>query len=226
MLLKRMASDLWLGWLIFIERSILSLDAVVSAVPVDVSIVVRQDMCRRIAPRRWTLNRRSDRGVSGSSVGRVLQKRQWNLRLSLKNLKSLQRDLKSPGLRKECVVSVTDQVILLAIAQRRDSFSFSFVGEDVVSTIWMHGTYWRSGMNVSYRCLQPGHVARDCKNEIVCTRCEQPGHRMRECKNEPICYKCKQVGHISSQCPNPMVCYNCGETGHKRSECPKAKSQE
>ena len=78
----------------------------------------------------------------------------------------------------------------------------------------------------SYRCLQPGHVARDCKNEIVCTRCEQPGHRMRECKNDPICYKCKQVGHISSQCPNPMVCYNCGETGHKRSECPKAKSQE
>ena len=65
----------------------------------------------------------------------MLQKRSWNLRLSLKSLKSLQRDLRSPRLMKEFAVSVTDLAILLAIAQRKDLFSFLFVGEDVVSTI-------------------------------------------------------------------------------------------
>ena len=76
--------------------------------------------------------------------------------------------------------------------------------------------------NTCYRCLQPGHLARDCQNEIVCSRCEQPGHKARECKNEPVCYRCKQSGHISSACPNPIVCYKCGQPGHKRSECTQA----
>ena len=73
--------------------------------------------------------------------------------------------------------------------------------------------------NVCYHCLQSGHLARDCKNEIVCSRCEQPGHKSRDCKNDPVCYKCKQSGHIASECTNPIVCYKCGQPGHKRSEC-------
>ena len=68
----------------------------------------------------------------------MLQKRWLNLRRSLKRLRSLrklQRDLRSPRLRRECVVSATSLVILLVIAPRRDLLMVSFVGEDVVSII-------------------------------------------------------------------------------------------
>ncbi|VDI40983.1 Hypothetical predicted protein [Mytilus galloprovincialis] len=33
------------------------------------------------------------------------------------------------------------------------------------------------------KCLQTGHVLRECPNEWVCTTCNNPGHKKAECPN-------------------------------------------
>lgn len=63
-----------------------------------------------------------------------------------------------------------------------------------------------------YRCLQFGHMARQCKSEVdrsaTCRRCGQDGHIARNCAKEPLCMFCrednpKSAGHIagSGKCP-------------------------
>ena len=37
--------------------------------------------------------------------------------------------------------------------------------------------------NVCFRCLQPGHRARECENDEVCHTCKKPGHR----RGDPEC---------------------------------------
>ncbi|VDI35725.1 Hypothetical predicted protein [Mytilus galloprovincialis] len=33
------------------------------------------------------------------------------------------------------------------------------------------------------KCLQTGHMLRECPNEWVCTKCNNPGHKKAECPN-------------------------------------------
>ena len=35
-----------------------------------------------------------------------------------------------------------------------------------------------------FKCLDSGHIAADCTEQIVCKRCLEPGHKQNECRNE------------------------------------------
>jgi hypothetical protein len=58
-----------------------------------------------------------------------------------------------------------------------------------------------------FRCLRFGHVRENCESEInredSCLRCCEPGHKARDCKNEPHCAACDQKGHRADDmaCP-------------------------
>lgn len=58
-----------------------------------------------------------------------------------------------------------------------------------------------------YRCLEFGHIARDCNNcdrSKLCRRCGETGHIAKTCEKEPKCMLCTgEQGHIagSSRCP-------------------------
>ncbi|KAJ8017604.1 Zinc finger CCHC domain-containing protein 12 [Holothuria leucospilota] len=43
----------------------------------------------------------------------------------------------------------------------------------------------RSDQRKCYRCLNYGHIARECKNEVTCLRCGKSGHIASRC-NEPL----------------------------------------
>ena len=36
-----------------------------------------------------------------------------------------------------------------------------------------------------YRCMEKGHMARDCKNEKACWKCVTKGHTYGECPQNP-----------------------------------------
>ena len=63
-----------------------------------------------------------------------------------------------------------------------------------------------------FRCLQFGHMARQCKSEVdrskTCRKCGQEGHIAKNCEGEPLCMFCKvgnpkSANHIagSGKCP-------------------------
>lgn len=61
-----------------------------------------------------------------------------------------------------------------------------------------------------FRCLEHGHLARDCKGEDrskLCRKCGEPDHLARDCKKAPCCMVCstenKKVPHVagSTKCP-------------------------
>ncbi|KAF4699784.1 hypothetical protein FOZ63_028576 [Perkinsus olseni] len=68
---------------------------------------------------------------------------------------------------------------------------------------------------VCLNCKRPGHIARECPNEIVCNKCGGPGHKAYECpeweersprKRPPKdCYICGELGHIAAECPNDGI---------------------
>ena len=59
--------------------------------------------------------------------------------------------------------------------------------------------------NTCLNCFQPGHMASECKNEIVCTRCKQSGHRWRQCPT---------LSHQGNTCSEEVVenQYTCSTT--------------
>src|ERR1700712_2871678 len=60
-----------------------------------------------------------------------------------------------------------------------------------------------------FRCLDFGHMAKDCKNtdrSKLCRRCGEEGHIAKDCQKDPRCMLCKEDSkkpHItgSSRCP-------------------------
>ena len=38
-------------------------------------------------------------------------------------------------------------------------------------------------------------------NAPVCWRCGEPGHKKRDCRNQPFCGKCRKEGHVPALCP-------------------------
>lgn len=57
-----------------------------------------------------------------------------------------------------------------------------------------------------FRCLEYGHVIRECKaanHGEICVKCGQNGHRAKDCPNESFCTKCNIKGHRPDQikCP-------------------------
>ena len=63
--------------------------------------------------------------------------------------------------------------------------------------------------NMCFRCLDFGHMAKDCKNtdrSKLCRRCGEEGHIAKDCQKDPRCMLCKEDSkkpHItgSSRCP-------------------------
>ncbi|PIK35254.1 putative cellular nucleic acid-binding protein-like isoform X2 [Apostichopus japonicus] len=100
-------------------------------------------------------------------------------------------------------------------------------------------------LDVCYTCGKPGHVARDCEEDVKCYSCGKTGHFARECPNENTgggsdrgdrggnharnseqkCYTCGQAGHMARDCNkgSSKDCYTCGQPGHISSSCPQAK---
>ncbi|KAF4724589.1 hypothetical protein FOZ62_005156, partial [Perkinsus olseni] len=62
-----------------------------------------------------------------------------------------------------------------------------------------------------YRCLQDGHPARDCTNDIGkkddrCSRCGNPTHGIDKCNVSitATCHRCGRQGHLAYVCPDPL----------------------
>ncbi|KAF4646708.1 hypothetical protein FOL47_005747, partial [Perkinsus chesapeaki] len=62
-----------------------------------------------------------------------------------------------------------------------------------------------------YRCLQDGHPARDCMNDVGkkedrCLRCGNPTHTIEHCNISTAvrCHRCGRDGHLAYVCPDPM----------------------
>ncbi|KAF4700413.1 hypothetical protein FOZ63_016346, partial [Perkinsus olseni] len=62
-----------------------------------------------------------------------------------------------------------------------------------------------------YRCLQDGHPARDCTQEIGkkddrCSRCGNPTHTIDKCNVSVTasCHRCGRQGHLAYVCPDPL----------------------
>lgn len=48
-----------------------------------------------------------------------------------------------------------------------------------------------------YRCLDQGHVVKDCTGKDcgnLCRKCCRPGHKSKECTETPRCILCQEVG--------------------------------
>jgi hypothetical protein len=74
--------------------------------------------------------------------------------------------------------------------------------------------------NAPRRCFRCrfGHVRENCENEInredSCLRCCEPGHKARDSKNEPHCAACNQKGHRAHE----MACQEYKSKWAKKSE--------
>ena len=61
--------------------------------------------------------------------------------------------------------------------------------------------------NMCFKCLQPGHLAKDCTNSAVCSRCSKE-HSFQECKSDSVkCIFCVRknrtdVSHPAYSCPH------------------------
>ncbi|EER06832.1 hypothetical protein Pmar_PMAR002201 [Perkinsus marinus ATCC 50983] len=62
-----------------------------------------------------------------------------------------------------------------------------------------------------YRCLQDGHPARNCTNDIGkkderCIRCGNPTHTIDKCNvsTTATCHRCGREGHLAYVCPDPL----------------------
>lgn len=73
-----------------------------------------------------------------------------------------------------------------------------------------------------YRCLELGHIRRNCTNDIKCTECYGWGHKARFCPFRQICSFCHQTGHLLDLCPQ-IRCNTCHDLGHLTNQCHKHK---
>ena len=61
--------------------------------------------------------------------------------------------------------------------------------------------------NMCFKCLQPGHLAKNCKNPVVCSRCSEE-HCFQECNSDSVkCVFCvrknrNDLSHPAYSCPH------------------------
>ncbi|EMR09692.1 hypothetical protein PNEG_01879 [Pneumocystis murina B123] len=71
--------------------------------------------------------------------------------------------------------------------------------------------------------LSKGRYFGLAQDEIICHKCAEPGHIARDCFQE-MCTNCGTVNdHLASRCPMLQKCHNCNELGHILIDCKKPR---
>jgi hypothetical protein len=69
-----------------------------------------------------------------------------------------------------------------------------------------------------FRCLELGHLIRNCQNKIRCVGYFGWGHKARFYEVNPLCGFCGCLGHRVEACPR-IVCSTCNAMGHFGHRC-------
>ena len=75
----------------------------------------------------------------------------------------------------------------------------------------------RAGMNVCFKCGEPGHVKKDCRSEVL--QLDSGSQQPQELQTDLRCPKCRRY-HPDRPCrAGTSLCYHCGEPGHVARDC-------